>query len=158
MKEVQCVLNPKYWLQKIPETVIPGKKKGEPDWLVDWQISKKLSADYARKEGRSHADALSPYGKQTTNSGHKNRWDLKVGMQCGRSKEVTFTRALGFTLLKYKGKALRKSQWKGIFVDHKESTKVWDCRLRNLQLLTHPEHTAKTKLDLRKRPAARANT
>ena len=101
-----CVLNPKYYVFRVPERIIASVGDGCPDFVVDVEIRLKYSESTAKKLGGDFADAKAIYPVKSENSGHLNRWDLRVGVPHGRSHEVLFCRAAGFTLLKRNGKKL----------------------------------------------------
>ena len=153
---VPCALNPRYYVFKTEPEILKPKARGAPEFVVDCCVRLKLSDASAKKLGRDFAAALTPYAVRSTE--HKNRWDLRVGVPHGTSKESVFARCVAFSMLTHKDQKLRKGSYHLYEADHRISEAVWYCRLENLQILTKLEHRNKSKADLlgrsRKRPAS----
>ena len=95
---VPCALNPRYYLFKIEPEIIQPKKRGMPQFTVDFQSKLKYADATAKKRKKAFADALTPYAVKSTD--HKNRWDLRVAVPHGKSKESVFSRCVAFSMLK----------------------------------------------------------
>ena len=155
-----CRLNPAYHVFKVPPYKVKNcpLKNGCPQFWADCTISFKLTPASAKKYKREFSAPLAPYPRKSPH--HVNRWDLKIALPANGAHESVYTRAVGFTLLKFKDKkgrtfSVKPSQLSRYQVDHKKSWELWNSCISNLQILTKSGHKTKTKLDLLKRPAAR---
>ncbi len=149
-KTMQCAINPRYFVFKVKPRTVEGS-----NFVIDCEVRLKLTPATAKKVGREFGKALGVYPKVDP---RRPRRSLMLQMPVGSSHECLFTRAVGFSCLKYKGRQLRSNFGK-FEIDHVHRKKKENCCLSNLQILTKEQHLKKTKKELypkvKKKPASR---